>query len=285
MADEATGGQGPDAVKGPDPVKIAPGVAAPARVLNYLAGGDDNFSADRAAADDMGAALPGGLDTARIAVRALAAFAGRVVRRLAGDHGITQFLNIGAGIPMARTAHEVAQEVAVESRFVYVGDDPVVLAHAHELRASGAGAATAYVEGNIRDPEAILRQAAGTLDLTRPIAVMLLTTLNFVPDDEHPGRAVDTLVDAIASGSHVALAHPSSDLGAEGMKEAAERLNDAIALPYVVRSRVDIARFLDRLELLEPGLVQIDEWHPGPRPPVQPEGRPTPILVGVARKP
>jgi hypothetical protein len=280
LADQPPGPRGDD-----DPFAIDTDSATPARVLNYLAGGDVNFAADRELADELGDALPGGIDTARAAVRTLSAFMGRAVRYLAGEAGIAQFVNVGAGIPTVRKVHEVAQKAAPGSRFVYVGDDPVVLAHAHNLRTSDAGSVSTYVDGNLRDPQALLRHARETLDFGEPVAVLLLATLNFIPDADDPYRLVAELLEPLPSGSCLAIAHPSFDLGDEGMHKAAERLDKAIKQGYVVRSHDEIARFFDGLELAEPGLVQIDSWRPDGRPSAAPRDRPTPIYAGVGRRP
>jgi hypothetical protein len=268
-----------------EPFTIDTSVATPARVLDYLAGGDSNFESDRRLADSLGDTLPGGVDTARAAVRALSSFVTRAVRHLALEEGIGQFLNIGSAIPTARKIHEVAQQAAPSSRFVYVGDDPVVLAHAHSLRDSAPGGASAYVHGDVRDPEEIVRQAAETLDLTRPVAVMLVTTLNFVPDADDPAGIVGRLLRDLPPGSCLTIAHASHDFGAEGMIETAERLDEALSQTYVLRSRAEITRFFDGLDLVEPGLVQIDRWRPDSDRPVVPAGRPTPIYVAVGCTP
>ncbi|HZM29540.1 MAG TPA: SAM-dependent methyltransferase [Acidimicrobiales bacterium] len=270
-----------------DPFAIDTDIASPARVLNYLAGGEVNFATDREVAEEVGDALPGGIATARAAVRTLSAFMGRAVRYLAGEQGIAQFANIGAGIPTAKKIHEVAQQAAPGSRFVYVGDDPVVLAHAHTMRTSDGdgGAVSTYVDGNLRNPETIIRNAGETLDFDRPVAVLLLTTLNFVPDEDDPYRLVTELLEPLQSGSCLAIAHSSFDLGDEAMHEAAERLDKALRQPYVVRSRSEIAKFFDGLAMAEPGLVQIDRWRPDGRPSPAPAGRPTPVYVGVGCKP
>ncbi len=268
-----------------DPFAIDTSVAYPARVLDYLAGGDSNFAADRELADSLSDALPGGIDTARAAVRALGAFTGRTVRYLAGEVGIRQFLDIGVTIPTAKNVHEVAQQAAPESRFVYVGDDPVVLAHSHSLRRSAPVGVSAYIEGSLLDPQAALQQAAETLDFDRPVAVMLVTTLNFVADCDDPYGIVASLLQGVPSGSSLTIAHASDDMGAEGMTEAAERLDKAIRQPYVVRRRAEISRFFDGLDMVDPGLVQIDLWRPAENRPVPHTERPTPIYVGVGRKP
>jgi S-adenosyl methyltransferase len=280
LGDEPPGPSGDD-----DPFAIDTDIASPARVLNYLAGGEVNFATDRELAEEVGDALPGGIATARAAVRTLSAFMGRAVRYLAGEEGIVQFLNVGVGIPTAKRVHEVAQQAAPGSRFVYVGDDPVVLAHAHKLRTSEGSAVSTYVDGSLRDPRTIVRNAGETLDLDQPVAVLLLATLNFVPDGDDPYRLVAELLEPLAGGSCLAIAHSSFDLGDEAMHKAAERLDKAIKQPYVVRSRSEIAKFFDGLAMAEPGLVQIDRWRPDGRPSPAPADRPTPVYAGVGRKP
>lgn len=267
------------------PFAIDIGAAYPARVLNYLAGGDGNFAADRELAEGMGEALPGGIGTARASVRSLGAFMGRSVRYLTGEAGIGQFLVVGAAIPPAKNVHEVAHLAAPGARFVYVGDDPVVLAHAHSLRRGAEASVTAYVVGSLSDPDEILRRAGEMLDFAAPVAVMLVTTLSFVPDADDPARIVARLVAAVPSGSALTIAHPSFDFGAEGMTEAAARLDRALRQPFVVRSRTEIAGFFAGLDMAEPGLVQIDQWRPGGGGPAGPPERPTPIYVGVGHKP
>lgn len=271
-----------------DPFAIDPGIAHAARIQNYLAGGDGNFAADRDAADEMSAVLPAGIDTARAAVRSLGSFMSRTMRHLAAEAGIRQFVNIGAAVPTATKAHEIAQQASPGTRFVYVGNDPLVLAHAHSLRASTDAGTTAYVHGALSDPEAVLEQVAATLDLTRPVALILLGSLSLVHDNDDPHAIVARLLDAVPSGSHLAIAHASYDIEANHQAEAAERLGKALHEPFVLRSQAEIARFFDTLELLEPGLVPIDDWRPSeahPRPPAPPAGRPTPIYVAIGRKP
>lgn len=266
------------------PYAIDFSVAHPARVQSYLAGGESYFAADRDAAETMAAVLPSGIDTARGVLRVLGAFVGRTVRYLAGEAGIRQFLTIGAAPPGEKQVHDVAQEVVPDARFVYVSDDPVVLAESHAMRRGSSEGVTAYVHGGLVDLPAILERAADTLDLTRPVAALLVTTLNFVPDESDPRAAVALLVRALAPGSHLLVAHPSFDIAAEGMPEASARLSQALNVPWVVRSRDEIARFFDGLDMVEPGLVPIDEWRPdGGTPP--PAGRRVPpIFGGLGRK-
>jgi hypothetical protein len=269
----------------PVEVEIDTTVAHPARVLNYLAGGAGNFAADRQAVEHVAEALPAGIETARAAVRSMAAFQARVVRWLIGEVGIRQFLKVGTGVPAGEDVHEIAQAAAPEARVVYVGSDPVVLAHAHALRRGSLEGATAYVHATLQALEMIVHEASATLDLARPVAVLLPATLNFVPDDDDPDGVVARLVEAVASGSHLMIAHTSYDITAEGMVEAAERFSELLGEPYVVRGRDEIARFLDGLDVVEPGLVPIDQWRPADDVPAPPSGRPVPIYGAVGRKP
>jgi hypothetical protein len=269
-----------------DPFAIDADVAHPARIQNYLLGGDDNFAADRDVAEHMSQALPDGVETARAAVRSLGAFVGRAVRYLAGEAGVRQFLNVGAAIPGGKNVHDVAQQTAPESRVVYVGNDPVALAKSHALRAASPEGATAYLHGSLREPQPILRQAAATLDLTVPVAVILATTLNLIPDDSDPHGLLARLLKGVPSGSYLVVAHASADFDAEGMPEASSRLNKSMRDAWALRDHATIARFFDGLDLVAPGLVQIDTWRPtedGPPPP--PSGRITPIYGAVAHKP
>lgn len=264
-------------------------VPQPARLHNYLAGGGDNFSADREAAHLMGDAVPGGLETIRASVVSMENFLVRVVRYLVAEAGVRQLLAIGAPIPAAPTAngiHHVAQCAAPESRVVYVGSDPVALAHAHELRATTEEGATAYVHGTLREPRKILQDAQATLDLTRPVAIVLPATLSLVRDDRDPYGIVTTLVDGVVPGSFLVIAHTASGIPAEGQTEAATRLTESMGKSYVLRDHDEILRFFAGLELVDPGLVQIDRWRPrDDQSAPDTGGRVIPVYAGVARKP
>jgi hypothetical protein len=267
------------------PFAIDTSAAHPARIQSYLVGGDGHFVADRSAVEDFGSALPGGIADARASVRSLARFMACTVNYVTVELGLRQFLNIGATVPTVKKVHEVAHQVAPDSRFVYVGDDPVVLAHAHEMRASTYEGATEYVHATIRETDVILDQSAPPLDLDLPVAVLLLTTLNFVPDEDEPYGLVADLLDALAPGSCVAIAHSSYDFEAEGMREASAKLAAALKYAWVVRTYDEIARFFDGLDLIEPGLVPIDDWHPSENVPLPRSSRPVPIFGGVGLKP
>jgi hypothetical protein len=166
-------------------------------VYDYWLGGKDNFAADRAAGDQAIRAFPG----IAVSARANRAFLARAVRFLAGEAGIRQFLDIGTGIPTGNNTHEVAQFVAPESRVVYVDNDPFVLSHARALLASKPEGVTEYVEADLRDPQKILDTAARLLDFERPIAVMLMTILQHIDDEDDPGKIVATLMASVPPGS------------------------------------------------------------------------------------
>jgi hypothetical protein len=249
-----------DAMPSPgiDISRIDTSVAHPARIYDYWLGGKDNFAADREAGELVIAARPG----LRESVRANRAFLGRVVRLLAGELAIRQFLDIGTGIPSASNTHEVAQQVAPEARVVYTDNDPIVLAHARALLTSSELGATAYLDIDLRDTDKLVEQAAQTLDLGQPVAVMLLGVLHLISDDEDPWGIVARLVDAVPSGSYLVITHPASDLLPETQGEASRRYNQNVATHQTLRSRAEVARFFDGLELLEPGLVQWHQWRP-----------------------
>jgi len=261
------------------PVPIDTTVAHPARVYDYWLGGKDNFAADREAAERVLAVTPG----LRYRVRANRAFLARVVRYLAAEAGIRQFLDIGTGIPSANNTHEVAQAAAPDSRIVYVDNDPIVLTHAKALLASGPEGATQYIDGDIRDPGPILQEAARTLDFTRPTALMLLGILHLVQDSEDPYRLVAELMDALPSGSYLAISHPASDIHVAAQAEAQKRYNERVSTPQTMRNRAEVTRFFDGLDLVPPGVVYVHEWRPDPGDVPPADG--VSAHGGVARKP
>ena len=233
-------------------------VAHMARVYDYWLGGKDNFAADRAAGDAVIQAYPAVITT----VRANRALLVRAVRYLAGEVGIRQFLDIGTGIPAANNTHEVAQSIAPGARVVYVDNDPVVLAHARALLIGTPEGATAYLDADLRQPEVILEQARRTLDFGRPLAIMLMAVMHLVGDEDNPARIMATLVDAMPSGSFLALSHPASDIDADAMASAQQRQNQMQAEQVTFRRHDQVARFFEGLELVEPGLVRGPEWRP-----------------------
>ena len=254
-------------------------VAQPARVYDYWLGGKDNFAADRIAGDAAIDAYP----AIRSSARANRAFLIRAVSYLAGMQGIRQFLDIGAGLPAWPNTHEIAQSIAPESRIVYVDNDPMVLSHARALLGSTSEGITACVERDLRDTAAVLTQAAETLDLTRPVAVILLAVLDHVSDLDQARRSVARLLAAVPPESFLVISHAASDIDSGETAEMIRRLNQYLAEDgYVGRPRDVVARFFDGLDLVAPGVVKVTRWHPRSR--IEAQG-PASLWGGVARKP
>jgi S-adenosyl methyltransferase len=254
-------------------------VAHPARVYDYWLGGKDNFEADRIAGEETIAAYP----AIRASARANRAFLARSIRFLADQAGIRQFLDLGTGLPTASNTHEVAQSVAPESRVVYVDNDPLVLSHARALLTSSAEGVTAYLDADLRDTDLILERAAATLDFGRPVGVMLLAILHYIPDLAEARQIVARLVSAVPSGSYLTISHAASDISPDEMAEMIRRMNQHLAEGnHVGRTRDVVAGFFDGLELLDPGVVKVTQWRPASE--VEAEG-PTSLWGGVARKP
>jgi S-adenosyl methyltransferase len=243
---------------GPAPSSLDTSVPHIARVYDYWLGGKDNFAVDREAAERVIAAYPGILRD----VRAQRAFLANAVGYLAGVAGIRQFLDIGTGIPTANNTHEVAQDVAPDCRVVYVDNDPMVLAHARALLV-GVTAPTAYVDADLRDTGKIMAEAARLLDFSKPVAVMLISVLHLIPDEDDPHAIVTRLMEAVPSGSWLALSHPARDVHPQQVTEAASRFNQLGPAKATLRTQAEILRFFGGLELLEPGLVQVNQWRPG----------------------
>src|SRR6201990_1995274 len=235
-------------------------VAHPARVWDYWLGGKDNFAADRAAGDRVLEAMP----AIAPMPRAGRTFLPAAVHYLAAGMGVRQFLDIGTGLPTANNTHEVPQKAGPESRIVYVDNDPIVLTHARALLTSDARGATAYVDADLRDTGKILAEARNLLDFSQPIALMLLHILHFIPDTDDPYGLVAKLMEPLASGSYLVLAHTTGELGTPGMQEAADRYNRTSSIKVTLRDKADVARFFDGLELVEPGITPVGVWRPGP---------------------
>ncbi len=236
--------------------KIDTSMPHSARVWNYWLGGKDNFAVDREIGDQYRQAFPGIVEIAR----ADRAFLRRVVEHVAGKEGVRQFLDVGTGLPTHGNTHEVAQQVAPESRIVYADNDPLVLVHAQALLVSGPRGRTDYIHADLREPEKILHEAARTLDFTQPVGIMLLGILHFVEDLDEVEAIVNRLLDAAPSGSYLALTHATQDLGGEANAEAQRIWNENSPVKITARTKVEIGRFLNRLDVLAPGLVSLSQW-------------------------
>ena len=251
-----------------------------ARIYDYWLGGKDNFAVDRQVADAMIAAIP--------QMREMAAenrkFVHRVARHLVEDEGIRQFLDIGTGIPTSPNLHEVAQRIAPETRVVYVDNDPIVLAHARALMISTEQGRSEYIHADLRDAEALLAEPilTSTLDLTKPVALTVIAILMLLEDAEDPWGRVAAIMDALPSGSLLAVTHPTQDFNPEQVGiavTAATRSN----MTLVPRSKEQVARIFGDWEMLDPGLVPVMAWRPDGEQPKDPEA--AYYWAGVARKP
>ncbi|MEV0634477.1 SAM-dependent methyltransferase [Streptomyces sp. NPDC050619] len=247
-----------------------------ARFWNYFVGGKDHYEVDQEIGDQIKEIFPGLVDVALTSRH----FLGRAVRHLAGEQGIRQFLDIGTGLPTADNTHEVAQRVAPDARIVYVDNDPIVLAHAHALLTSTREGKTAYLNADLYEPEAVLEAAAGTLDLSQPVALMILNTLGHVADYDQARGLVRRLMDGLPSGSYLVIS--DSTATSPGMIAASEAYNASGAVPYYVREVEEIAGFFDGLELVEPGIVQVPAWRPDS--PVPATAATVDAYCGVGRK-
>ena len=248
-----------------------------ARIWNYWLGGKDNFEVDREAGDQFSGIYPGIVDIAR----ADRAFLGRVVRYLAGEAGIRQFLDVGTGLPTADNTHEVAQRVAPEAKVVYIDNDPLVLAHARALLTSTPEGETHFADVNMSDTTTVLQEAARWLDLSQPVALTFMGVLGHVTEHDVALRIVRGLLAGLPSGSYLAI-NDSIDTSPE-LEEALRVYEASGAVPYRTRSLEQFGGYFDGLELIEPGLtVPIDAWRPDPG---VPGGPVIPQAGAVGRKP
>lgn len=248
-----------------------------ARIWNYWLGGKDNFPVDRAAGDQYVETFPGILDVARLTRH----FLKRSIRFLSDEAGISQFLDVGTGLPTVDNTHEVAQRINPAARIVYVDNDPLVLHHAHLLLTSTDEGATDYIDADMHRPADILQGAGRTLDLSQPVSLTFMGVLGHVEDDDNAVATVTHIMDGLAPGSYLAIADGSNVISTE-FAEAQRDYDEGGSVPYKLRSLDQIRRFFTGLELLEPGIVPCLDWRPevalvGEPPAVQP-------LAGIAVK-
>ena len=257
---------------------LHPEVAHPARVYDVWLGGKDNFASDRAVAEHLATMTPHVVNSAR----ANRAFLGRAVRAVS-SLGVSQFLDIGTGIPAAGNTHQVAQKANASARVAYVDNDPIVLTHARALMSGAGHGATTVTQADLRDPEEIL-SAPGVrdlLDFSRPIALMLVAVLHFIGDDQDPQGIVKRLLEALPGGSHLILSHGTGDTLPKDLAALAEQSYDQASAHLHLRPRQEVARFFEGGELLEPGLVLAPFWRPDAPPGADAER--LGIYAGVAR--
>ncbi|PJE95255.1 S-adenosyl methyltransferase [Streptomyces carminius] len=238
------------------PPQIDTTVPHSARIWNYWLGGKDYYEVDRSAGDQFAAHFPAIADTAR----AFREFLGRAIHHLAGEVGVRQFLDVGTGLPTADNTHEVAQRAAPGARIVYVDNDPLVLAHARALLTSTPEGATDYVHADLHDTDRILAEAARTLDLDEPVALILSGILGHLADHEEALAIVRRLLDPLPPGSHLVVCDGTDT--DEVLNEAQEQHNEGGASQYHLRSPEQIAGYFGGLELLEPGVVPCSRWRP-----------------------
>jgi hypothetical protein len=266
---------------GHEPPEIDTSVAHSARVYDYILGGKDNYGPDREAAEQMLKNWP----SLRTSMRENRRFMHRTVRHLAAERGIRQFLDIGTGIPTSPNVHEIAQEIAPDARVVYVDNDPIVLAHArHRLNGTPDGR-IAYIHANLREPEAILTapELHDTLDLSRPVALSVIAVLQFVLDDQEAYGLVERYMRDLPSGSFLALSTVTTDSSPKAIDVVSEY--KARGMPPRERSKAEVERFFDGLELIEPGVQLVHNWRPDVDPEHQVPDTEVAMYGGVALKP
>jgi hypothetical protein len=250
--DERAAGQGRD---------LQTDVPHSARIYDYMLGGKDNFAADRHAAEQIARHLP----TLPVSMRANRDFMVRMTRYLVAELGIRQFLDIGTGLPTSPNLHEAAQQLAPDTRVVYVDNDPMVLVHARSLLTSTPEGKTAYINADLRDPDAILGSAElqAILDLDRPVALTLIAILQFFIDDDEAQALVRALVEPLAPGSVLALSVVPDGQGASPLADGVAVYRSQ-GIPMKMRTTAEAARFFEGLELIDPGITRVTQWHPGP---------------------
>ncbi|NEA29885.1 SAM-dependent methyltransferase [Actinomadura bangladeshensis] len=260
-----------------DPIEFTAldnGVPHAARIWNYWMGGKDNYAADRAAGDAVAEVYPQIVTMARQSRQFLI----RVVRFLAGECGIRQFIDVGTGLPTMQNTHEVAESIAPDARVIYVDNDPLVLAHARALLGSlTSEGVTTYVDADYHDPDRIISAAGDALDFREPVAVMFMGVLGYEPDLAVVRAIIGRMMDVVPSGSHLVL-WDGTNTGSE-VVDGAETLVESGGAPYVLRSPKQLTRCFEGLEMVDPGLVPITQWRP--------DGIVAPIdaFGAVARKP
>src|SRR5579875_3829713 len=237
-------------------ITFRPDIPSPARIYDFLLGGKDNYPADRQAALELLAAIP----DVRVFARQNRDFLGRAVKYMATVAGIRQFIDIGTGLPTKGNVHELAQDAAPGARVVCVDNDPVVLAHGRAMLHGVAD--TAILEHDLRRPGDLVRDPELTklIDLGQPVGLLLVAVLHFISDDENPAGLVKELMDALPSGSHVALSHATADSRPESVR--GERVYERATAQARARTRDQVLAMVAGLDLVEPGLVWAPQWRP-----------------------
>jgi hypothetical protein len=264
-----------------EPPQVDTSKAHAARMYDYFLGGKDNYPPDREAAEQLIKIMPSVPES----VRQNRQFLHRVARYLAAEEGISQFLDIGTGIPTSPNLHEIAQQVNPAARVVYLDNDPIVLAHAHARLTSAPQGRVAYMHADLRDASAVLTapELTATLDFGRPAALLILSTLHLLPDAEEARDLVRRYVAALAPGSFLAMSIVTQDYNTP--EERANSLSSlsASGVPIRPRTRAEATALFEGLELVEPGVVLVNQWRPDAGAGA-PDFRGS-LYGGVARKP
>ncbi|GAA2741750.1 MULTISPECIES: SAM-dependent methyltransferase [Kitasatospora] len=259
---------------------LKPEIPHPARMYDYYLGGKDNFPADREAAEQVMALSP----LVRISALANRSFLQRAVRHLA-EAGVRQFLDVGTGIPTAGNTHEIARQVAPGARVAYLDNDPIVLVHGRALLAGAGEGGVSVIHADLREPKAILAtpEVRELIELDQPVALLLFAILHFIDEADDPYEIVRTLVDALPSGSYLALSHGTADFSTPEQAAKGPAIYRNATAQLTMRTREQVLRFFEGLELVEPGLVTAPLWRPDEAP--QDSDAQVGIWAGIGRKP
>jgi trans-aconitate methyltransferase len=265
-----------------EPPEIDTSRAHPARVYDYLLGGKDNYPPDREAAEQLIEISP----LVPMSIRKNREFLHRLTRYLAAEEGIDQFLDIGTGIPTSPNVHEIAQQANPAAKVVYVDNDPIVHAHARARLISSPQGRVVYVHADMRDTEAILGapDLKDTLDFSRPVALLIISTLHLIPDAGHARELLREYVAHLAPGSILALSVVSGDVNVPTVadRDKAVSVLSARGIDVLPWAHEDVLALFDGLELLEPGVVRVGHWRPDAQADLEDHGGSH--YAGVARK-
>ncbi|GAA2262838.1 hypothetical protein GCM10010145_42390 [Streptomyces ruber] len=265
---------------GQGPLNLDTSRPHPARTYDWYLGGKDNYPVD----EELGRKIMALEPRAKVLAQVNRAFMHRATRWLA-ENGVRQFLDIGTGIPTEPNLHQIAQRVVPDARVVYCDNDPIVLAHAAALLRGTPEGVTEYVQADVRQPDSIIEQARKVLDFREPVALSLVALLHFVTDEDGAYELVDRLMSELPSGSHLVVSHASADFTPQKSKEATETYK-AGGITLALRSRDEVGRFFENLELVDPGVSLVVDWHPELGDPVP--GQDDDVVPGyaaVGRKP
>jgi hypothetical protein len=260
-------------------ITFRPDIPSPARIYDFLLGGKDNYPADRQAAQELLAAVP---DVRMFALQNRA-FLRRAVRYMAVEAGISQFIDVGTGLPTEGNVHELAQEATPGARVVCIDNDPVVLAHGRAMLHGVAD--TAILEHDLREPDAIIGdpELGKLIDFGQPVGLLLVAVMHFISDEEDPPGLIRRLVNALPAGSHVALSHATADSRPESVR--GEKVYERATAQARARTRDQVLAMVAGLDLVDPGLVWAPQWQPEPDAEPDPDPGRSHVYVVVARKP